>query len=109
MRRLGYQNACLSVIAILLGLGMLDRNAGSAFEPASASAQPQVQPAEGGLTNALEQRKVIIAELRAMNARLDRIEGKMNSGMEVKIKDMPPMKLPPELVKQLQASAGEVK
>ena len=100
-RRLGYQNACLTAIAVLLGLGMIERHAGTALEPASANAQPQAQPAEGGLGNALEQRKVMIAELRAMNARLDRIEAKLNGGMDVRVKDMPPMKLPPELIKQL--------
>jgi hypothetical protein len=108
MRRLGYQNTCLSVIAVLLALGMLDRHAGSALEP-SANAQPQAPAPDGGLANALEQRKVMIAELRAMNARLDRIESKLNGGMEVRVKDMPPMKLPPEVMKQLLASGGEGK
>lgn len=107
MRRLGYQNACLSVIALLLGLGMLDRGAVSALEPAAAVAQAHAQPSEGGLSNALEQRKVMIAELRAMNGRLDRIEARLKSGMEVSVKDMPPMQLPPELIKQLLLSEGK--
>jgi hypothetical protein len=103
MRRLGYQNAVLSVIAVLLAVGAVERRTGAVLEPASAQAQPAVQQDGSGLSNALEQRKVMIGELRAMNARLERIESKLSSGgVEVKIKDLPPLKLPPEVLKRLE-------
>jgi hypothetical protein len=93
MRRIGYQNAVLTLIAAFLGVGLLERATLPALtEPAAASAQPD--PDQGGLTNALEQRKQIIAELRAMNVRLDRIESKIVNGLSVKVTEMPPLKLP---------------
>jgi hypothetical protein len=100
MRNLGYQNACLTVIAVLLGLNLLHRDAAPVIDtPASAQGY---QPEAGGLSNALEQRKVMIAELRALGARLDRIEATLAKGMDVRVKDMPPMKLPPEVMRRLE-------
>jgi hypothetical protein len=93
MRRIGYQNAVLTLIAAFLGIGLVER--GVLPEPAPASAQPS-DPDQGGLANALEQRKQIITELRLMNSRLDRIEAKLTSGLSVKVTDMPVLKLPPE-------------
>lgn len=96
MRRIGYQNAVLTVIAGVLTLGLVER-AGqpSIAAPSAANAQPS-GPEQGGLMNAMEQRKTMIAELRAMNARLDRIESKLAGGLTVKVSEMPPIKLPPE-------------
>jgi hypothetical protein len=94
MRRVGYQNAVLTAIAVLLALGVVDRQ-GRMLEPSAAQAQPE------GLSNALDQRKQIIAELRAMNGRLERIESKFAAGVDVRVKDMPPVKFPPEVMKQL--------
>src|SRR5262245_12528171 len=91
--RVGYQNAVLTAIALCLGLGLADRQGTSVDSPGVALAQEQDS---GGLTNALEQRKQIIAELRQMNGRLERIEARMASKLEVKVVDMPPLKLPPE-------------
>jgi hypothetical protein len=91
----GYQNAVLTAIATLLGLGLLER-AGTTSLTTPPAAMAQEQPESGGLTNALEQRKQIIAELRAMNGRLERIEGRLAGRLEVKVTDMPPLKLPAE-------------
>jgi hypothetical protein len=99
MRRLGYQNAALTAIAILLGLNLV--NSGGVTAPSAASAQPENESA-GGLISASEQRKVMIAELRAIGGRLDRIESKLAAGgVNVKVTDMPALKLPPELLKRL--------
>ena len=98
MRRLGYQNAALTAIAILLGLNLVNGNGVTA--PSSASAQPETDT--GGLISAGEQRKVMIAELKAISARLDRIDSKLSGGgVNVKVTDMPSLKLPPELLKRL--------
>jgi len=100
MRKLGYQNACLTAIAVLLGLHLLQRDSTPVLEsPASAQAYP---PEAGGLANALEQRKVMITELRNISMRLDRIEATLAKGMDVRVKDMPPMKLPPEVMRRLE-------
>ena len=96
MRRIGYQNAVLTLIAAFLGIGLVERgNLPAVTEPAGAAAQPS-DPDQGGLANAIEQRKQIIAELRQMNGRLDRIESKLASGLSVKVTEMPALKLPAE-------------
>ncbi len=41
------------------------------------------------MTNRLEQNKQIIAELRAIGSKLDRLEAKINSGVNVKVTSMP--------------------
>jgi hypothetical protein len=82
-----YQNLLLTAIAVVLVLGLIDRGAGPGSE---ALAQPEM----GGLSNALEQRKQIIAELRTLNARMERIESKLAAGLNVKVTDMPALKLP---------------
>ncbi len=99
MRRpaFGYQNAVLSAIAVILAVGLIDRRSGGELT-SLPQAQAQVQPDQGGMTNALEQRKVMIADLKAINARLERIEAKLNSGISVKVTSMPPVQVnnPPE-------------
>jgi hypothetical protein len=103
MRRLGYQNAALTAIAVFLGLSLV--NGGGVTSPSSASAQPENE-SPGGLISASEQRKVMIAELKAMNGRLERIESKLAAGgVNVKVTDMPALKLPPELLKRLVEKA----
>lgn len=103
MRRLGYQNAALTAITILLGLNLVN-GGGGVTTPSSASAQPDSDT--GGLISAGEQRKVMIAELKAMNGRLERIESKLAAGgVNVKVTDMPALKLPPELLKRLVEKA----
>jgi hypothetical protein len=100
VRRHVYQNLVLTAIAGLLALGFIDRTAGQPgivarlMSPSSASAQSS----DGGeLGNALQQRKEIIAELRVLNGKIDRIDAKMSQGINVKVLDMPALKLPPEL------------
>jgi len=101
-RRIGYQNAMLTAIALILAVGALE--GGVLTQPPAAQAQPQN---DGGLTSALEQRKQIIAELRTLNSKMDRIESKLNSGISVKITDMPPLKLPPDA--KAKAERGDAK
>lgn len=80
----------LTVIAVLLAALVFERQS-SIIDPAAAHAQGAQQ---GGMTNALEQRKQMIAELRQMNNRLERIESRMNAGLNVRVTDMPPLRLP---------------
>lgn len=96
MRGRTYQNAVLTVIAALLGLAVLDRQWGLT-EPAAAQAQVGGSPDTSGLSNALEQRKQMISELRQLSIRLERLESRIAGGINVKVTDMPPIKLPPEV------------
>jgi len=58
--------------------------------------QAAAQASESGeLANALQQRKEMIAELRQLNAKLDRLDASLSKG--VKVTEMPALKLPPEL------------
>jgi hypothetical protein len=102
MRGQAYQNAALTVIAGLLALAVLDRQGGMT-EAAAAHAQPGIVQS-GGMSNALEQRKQMIAELRQISARMERIEAKINAGMNVRVTDMPPLRLPPELMRGAQTA-----
>jgi hypothetical protein len=103
-----YQNIVLTAIAGLLALGLLERAParGSALE-APAVAQASEQPEGGGLTNALEQRKQIIAELRTANGRLERIETRLKGRLEAKVTDMPPLRMPPEAKPGKPGDQGE--
>lgn len=95
MRRRSYLNAVLSVIAVCLVLLTIDRMNERDITPA-AVAQPVVtsQPEGGGLVAAADQRKAMIAELRGLSVRMERIEGLLARGISVKVSEMPELKLP---------------
>ena len=94
MRTRSYSNGVLSAIAILLGLIVLGQhtNQGSALVSEADAAGPQ--PSGGGLVSAASQRKEMIAALKEMSARMAKMEAKLNSGLDVDIRQMPPIKLP---------------
>ena len=94
----GYQNLVLTVIAGALTLGIVERHSGLLTEPAAAQPQSQPGSAQGdsGLANGLEQRKQTINELRLINSKLERLEAKLNSGLSVKVTEMPAIKFPQE-------------
>ncbi|MEK6703457.1 MAG: hypothetical protein AABZ53_14445 [Planctomycetota bacterium] len=100
-----YLNGVLTAIAILLGV--------IALKPveltSTAMAQPATKsPADTGdtaLTNAAEQRKVMIAELKNMGKRLERVEAALVKG--VKVTEMPELKLPAEFKDALKASRSD--
>lgn len=91
-QRSAYQNIVLTAIATILGIGLVERGV-SVAEPALAQSE---QPDGGGLTNRLEQGKQMVAELRAMNGRLERIEARLAQRMDVRVVDMPPIKVAPD-------------
>lgn len=58
---------------------------GWAHRPVEASAQPRLTPpTDGGIVNATDQRKMMILELQALNARLARIEAKLDQPIAVR-------------------------
>lgn len=95
-RRIGYQNAVLTLIAAILGLGLVERAGSPTLPESAANAQPASDPDQGGLSNKLEQGKQIIGELHSISGRMDRIESLLTRGLSVKVTEMPPLKLPPE-------------
>lgn len=94
MRDARYRDGVLTVIALLLGVLVIQ---GSGSDMSLTSTAHANQPgSDSGLVSASEQRKIIIAELRRMGTRLERMEAKMNAGLTVKVTEMPPIKLPKE-------------
>jgi hypothetical protein len=89
-RQRRYTNAVLTVVACLLGVNVLSQ---SGMSPVSTALAQQSGGGEEGLVSAAEQRKVIIGELRQMSARLERMESAMSKGLNVKVIDMPPVRM----------------
>lgn len=94
MRRNGYTNGVLTVIAGLLALNLVSGGADAPGVLPEAQAQPGAGPTDSGsgLISASEQRKVMIAELRRLTSKMDRLEAKLNSGLSVKVTEMPAVK-----------------
>jgi hypothetical protein len=93
-----YANTLLTLMAGFVIAMMLDRGQGSLISVADA--QHAQQPAtrggdgdDGGMVSAAEQRKVMIAELRSLNSRMEHMEAVLAKPMSVKVIDMPPIKL----------------
>jgi hypothetical protein len=111
VRRYVYQNVVLTAIAGLLALSLMDRT--SAGQPGLMArlmgpAQASAQSGETGeLANALQQRKEMISELRQLNAKMDRLEAALAKGVNVKVTDMPALKLPPEMKGAESAKPGK--
>jgi len=89
-----YSNAVLTVIAGVMVLNWFSQGQGGA---SIASAQPAdsefVADDPTGRISAAEQRKQMIAELKAASARLERIESALARGISVKVTDMPAVKV----------------
>ncbi len=91
-----YLNVVLTAIAVLLALLVLD---GRGARDWSSEARAQVgsppdDPGASGqaMVSASEQRKTMIAELRRVASRLERIESKLATGINVKVTEMPAQK-----------------
>lgn len=84
----------LGAIALMLGVLIADRWAdrlsqGPVAGEAAALAQGPDESEGGGRVSAAEQRKDMIAELRAMNRRLDKIDAALSKPLPVKVLEMP--------------------
>jgi hypothetical protein len=103
-RSTSYTNGALTAIAVLLGVIALQNTAFSGGGATVAHASEPGVLAQGGddtdvngRISAAEQRKQIIAELRTIQTKMDRLEQTLNKGLNVKVIDMPELKLPAEL------------
>lgn len=82
-----YTNIALSAIAVMLTLLVADRFVGvTATGMSVAQAAPEETTERA---NVLEQNKQMINELRAINAKLDRMSGAIKSPMPVKVTELP--------------------
>jgi hypothetical protein len=83
MRKPTKTNAVLLSIIGVLAIFAIARSDGAA-----ALAQPSLTEPP---FNAAEQRKQMLLALQQMNTRLGAIENKLNSGLNVKVTEMPPV------------------
>ena len=103
LRRVGYTNVVLTVIAVCLGLLVVDRfseapEAEAQVQTHSGSQQaadPKEEPGRGaGLISAADQRKQMIAELKKLSAKVDALDKSVQAGLTVKVSEMPEITLP---------------
>lgn len=102
VRSRSYLNSVLTAIAVLLGLLVLGQygtptSAQSGIVTLSGSGpdpSDDDQPGSDGRVSAAEQRKTMIAELKAMSRRLDQMNEMMSKGLSVKVTQMPEIKWP---------------
>ncbi|HLO41997.1 MAG TPA: hypothetical protein VK176_13305 [Phycisphaerales bacterium] len=111
-------NTPMTVVAVLLGFLVLDRIAApsGSLGPSEASAQvrsvrsgglnPEPTPPADARANPAEDRVQMIAELKNISQRLERLEATIAKGLSVKVTDMPEMKLPKSLEAKLNQGTG---
>ena len=98
-----YLNAILTANAVILGIVALNSVTGSHGLERTAQAQAGMgEESTSGLLSAAEQRKQMIAELRGISQRMEKLEGQLAKG--VKITSMPPI---PGLEDAIRGSKGE--
>ncbi len=92
-----YTNTVLTLVAGLLFAMSLDRGQGSLISQANAQQGAHSGGDDGtdeaGRTNAAEQRKVMIAELRTLSSRMQNLETMLSKGINVKVTEMPPIQI----------------
>lgn len=79
----------LGVIAALLGLNLVATVMVGPGALESRALAQQDDPNPTGFVAAAEQRKQMIAELKVLGARMERIEAAMKAGINVKVLSMP--------------------
>lgn len=91
--RLMNTNALTAVVAIMLGVLVLDRVEQRGVQGSGQAAHASDQPEAGGsLISAAEQRKQMIVELRNISQRLAAVEQRLAKPIQVKVIEMPVQK-----------------
>jgi hypothetical protein len=95
MRRRGYSNLMLTMIAALLAINLVDRATSTEGSIAGVATQAHAQQNQPGgeLVSAAQQRKMMIAEIRSLSERVDRLDKTVRAGINVKVTEMPRVRL----------------
>lgn len=94
----------LTAVAAFLALNLFAQPgptvapAGHAGLPGAALADPPAdepdEPGPGaGLVSAADQRKIMIAELRALSKRIEQLQARLDKGISVKVAEMPEVRI----------------
>ena len=79
--------------ALVLG-GMLLQPALSTAQPTrTTSVRDDESVSGGGLVSAADQRKLMIAELRSISRRMEKLEAQLAKGIDVRVTDMPEVRV----------------
>ncbi|MFZ4574890.1 MAG: hypothetical protein ACOYN0_10870 [Phycisphaerales bacterium] len=81
-------NVILAAIAVSLGVIALDAVTSNPFFSRTALAQPAGDE-ENGRISAAEQRKQIIAELKTLQSKVERLDATIGKGISVKVTELP--------------------
>ncbi len=86
-----YANAMLTIVAVLLGVMILQQ--GGAPLTSEANAQRSNRRTDNPIAppNAASQRQQMIAQLESLNSRMESLEGRLAGPFEVKVLEMPEM------------------
>ncbi|MBK9189469.1 MAG: hypothetical protein IPM33_11000 [Phycisphaerales bacterium] len=90
-----YTNVALTLIAGLLAINTFGARDGDLLSQANAQVADQPED-DSGRVSAADQRKQIIAELKSLSLRLDRMDAMLQRGLSVKVTEMPQIVIPTE-------------
>ena len=96
MRKRGYTNLMLTVVAAMLALNLADRATSPGGSIASVATTAQAGPPGGGpetLVSAAQQRKMMISEIKSLSERVDRLDKALRAGISVKVTEMPKVRI----------------
>jgi len=85
-----FTSVAITATACVLALTMVSEGDENANVEAVAAAQQPSDDGEQGRISAAEQRKQIIAELKAVQTRMERLESLIAKGISVRVTEMPP-------------------
>ncbi|MDX9910753.1 MAG: hypothetical protein RBS39_02860 [Phycisphaerales bacterium] len=79
--------------ALVMGAMLLQPTTTTAQPTRTTSVRDDDSPSGGGLVSAADQRKLMIAELRSMSRRLEKLEARIDKGIDVRVTDMPEVRV----------------
>ncbi len=99
-----YLNVVLTAIALLLAVQAIKPDASWGTPALAQPGDVREEPANERIS-AAEQRKQIIAELRTLGRKLDKVDGMLTKG--IKVSEMPELKLPSELREAIKSPRAD--
>lgn len=99
-----YLNVVLTAIALLLAVHAIKPEGSWGSTAMAQPGETREEPANERIS-AAEQRKQIIAELRTLGRKLDKVDGMLTKG--IKVSEMPELKLPSDLRDAIKSARAD--